>query len=190
VLNRVLRDLPAIAAQQIYHSQSGFFSVAFGKKRHSVDAAGLADPGTARSAAIALLARRDFSSGELRGRLARKGFDAGVVADTIAELIEERALNDSRYAVNYVRYEAARGHGPVRIRAELKALELSDELIEAALAEGPDWRVLALEVRVRKFGPDPPSQWPEKARQARFLQYRGFSSDHIRSALGADFDLD
>jgi regulatory protein len=35
-----------------------------------------------------------------------------------------------------------------------------------------------------------PESWPEKARQARFLQYRGFSSDHIRAALGADFDSD
>jgi regulatory protein len=137
-----------------------------------------------------LLARRDFSSAELRGRLARKGFDAAVVAQVIAELVEERALNDSRYAANYVRYEAGRGHGPVRIRAELKGLELADELIEAALAEGPDWQALAREARMRKFGPEPPTGWPEKARQARFLQYRGFSSDHIRSALNADFDLD
>jgi regulatory protein len=159
----------------------------FGRKRKSPDPA---DPGAARSAAIALLARRDFSSAELRSRLARKGFDAQLVAATIADLVEERALNDPRYAANYVRYEAARGHGPVSIRAELKALELPDELIEAALGEGPDWLVLAREVRVRKFGPDPPSDWPEKARQARFLQYRGFSSDHIRLALGADFDLD
>ena len=148
------------------------------------------DPESARTTAITLLARRDYASGELRGRLTRKGFDADVVAQTVADLLEERALNDSRYAANYVRYEAGRGHGPVRIRAELKALELAEELIEAALAEGPDWRVLALEVRVRKFGPDPPSDWPEKARQARFLQYRGFSADHIRSALGADIDLD
>jgi len=59
-----------------------------------------------------------------------------------------------------------------------------------ALATGPDWRILASEVRLRKFGTQEPPGWPEKARQARFLQYRGFSSDHIRSALGADLDLD
>ncbi|MFL6602946.1 MAG: regulatory protein RecX [Steroidobacteraceae bacterium] len=164
--------------------------MAFGKKRKPVDRASLADPQAARSAAIALLARRDFSTGELRERLARKGFEAGIVAQVIAELGEERALDDSRYAANYVRYAAARGHGPVRIRAELKALELTDELIEAALAEGPDWQTSAREARVRKFGPEPPVGWPEKARQARFLQYRGFSSDHIRLALDADFDLD
>ena len=67
---------------------------------------------------------------------------------------------------------------------------MPSDLVEVALAEGPDWRALVTEVRNRKFGPEPPPDWPEKARQARFLQYRGFSSDHIRLALGADFDLD
>jgi regulatory protein len=162
----------------------------FGRKRKSVTAEQAGDSVAARSAAIGLLARRDFATGELRGRLERKGFEAGAVANAVAELVEERALNDARYAANYVSYEAARGRGPVRIAAELKAFELPGELIEAALAGGPDWRALAREVHHRKFGPDPSADWTEKARQARFLQYRGFSSDHIRSAIGADFDLD
>jgi regulatory protein len=160
------------------------------RKRKSVSAVQSRDPASVRCAAIGLLGRRDFSTGELRGRLERKGFEADAVATAVAELVDERALNDARYATNYVSYEAARGHGPLRIASELKALELPGELIDSALAGGPDWRALAREVRHRKFGPDPPADWTEKARQARFLQYRGFSSDHIRSALGADFDLD
>jgi regulatory protein len=148
------------------------------------------DPDAARETAIGLLARRDFASGELRQRLERKGFDAATAAAAIAELTEERALNDVRYAENYVSYHAQRGHGPLRIAADLRALELPDSLVEAALAAGPDWRALARELRLRKFGPEAPTEWPEKARQARFLQYRGFSSDHIRSALGPDLDLD
>lgn len=148
------------------------------------------DPAAARQVAIALLARRDYASAELRLRLQRKGFAPQIVESTIAELAEERALDDARYAGNYVSYAAARGHGPLRIEAELKTLELPGELIEAALSGGPDWRTLARDVRNRKFGPEPPTDWPQKVRQARFLQYRGFSSDHIRLALGADFDLD
>jgi len=153
-------------------------------------AADSADPAAARSVAIGLLARLDYATGELRARLQRKGFNADVVEATLGELIDERALDDARYAGNYVNYSASRGQGPLRIAAELKALELPPGLIEAALAGGPDWRALAGEVRNRKFGSEPPADWPEKARQARFLQYRGFSSDHIRLALGADFDLD
>jgi regulatory protein len=162
----------------------------FGRKRKSVTAEQAGDSAAARSAAIGLLARRDFATGELRGRLERKGFEAEAVASAVADLVEERALNDARYATNYVSYEAARGQGPLRIAAELKALDLPGEIIDAALAGGPDWRALAGEVRQRKFGPEPPADWTQKARQARFLQYRGFSSDHIRSALGADLDLD
>ena len=48
----------------------------------------------------------------------------------------------------------------------------------------------AREARIRRFGPEVPLERAQKVRQARFLQYRGFSSDHIRSALGPDFDLD
>jgi regulatory protein len=160
-----------------------------GKKR-SCSAAESVDPAAVRSAAIALLARRDHASGELRERLQRKGFNGEVVEVAIGELIEERALDDARYAGNFVSYSAARGQGPLRIAAELKALELAPDLIDAALSGGPNWKALAAEVRNRKFGPEPPADWPEKARQARFLQYRGFSSDHIRLALGADLDLD
>src|SRR4051812_49258609 len=130
------------------------------------------DPAAARQVAIALLARRDYASGELRARLERKGFNAQIVHTTVAELAEERVVDDTRYAANYVTYCAARGQGPLRITAELKALELPPDLIEAALAGGPDWRALVAEVRNRKFGSEPPADWPEKARQARFLQYR------------------
>ena len=150
----------------------------------------LRDPASARQAAVALLARRDYASAELRARLEKKGFDRTIVETTVLELQEERALDDARYASNYVSYHAARGEGPVRIGADMEALGLPAELITVALATGPDWRVLAAEVRRRRFGSAQPGGGPEKARQARFLQYRGFSSEDIRSAIGADFDLD
>jgi regulatory protein len=135
---------------------------------------------------VALLARRDYPSTELSERLRRQGFDAPLVAATLAELVAERALDDARYAQNYVTYHAGRGQGPMRIAADLKGLGLPAELIDAALDSGPDWRLLARQARARKFGPAEPGSWSERARQARFLQYRGFSSDHIRSALGRD----
>lgn len=141
-------------------------------------------------AAVALLSRRDFASGELRQKLESQGFDTTLVAAVLADLMSERALDDGRYAENYVAYHAGRGQGPLRIAADLRALGVAETLIEAALAGGPDWRQLARDVRTHKFGAEPPRDWTEKTRQARFLQYRGFSSDHIRAATGADFDPD
>ena len=148
------------------------------------------DARAVRAAAVAWLARRDHASGELGARLRAKGFDPALVAQALRELTAEHALDDARYAENYVAYHAGRGQGPVRIAADLKALGLPGELIGAALDAGPDWRALARRERDRKFGAGDPGALRERVRQARFLQYRGFSADHIRSALGRDFTTD
>ena len=149
-----------------------------------------ADPETIRAAAVTLLARRDWLAGELSAKLQAAGGDPQAVAGVIAELARERLVDDVRYAEHYVASRAERGQGPLRIAADLASLGAPRELIEAAVASGPDWRTLAGAVRRRKFGAEPPDSWAERARQARFLQYRGFSSDHIRAATGADFEPD
>ena len=139
---------------------------------------------------MALLARRDFATQELRAALEHDGYASAAIAAAIADLVAGGILDDSRYAAQYVSYHADRGQGPRRIAQDLKARGVPDSLIEAALAAGPNWPALAREVRIRRFGLARPSNWTEKGRQARFLQYRGFSSDHIRSAVGPDFDSD
>ena len=148
------------------------------------------DPAAAELAAVGLLARRDYASADLAARLCERGYEAGVVATLVADLQERRVLDDARYAGHYVSYHAGRGQGPARIRRDLDTLGVAAPLIDEALAAGPDWAALARDVRRRRFGAEPPAEWAEKGRQARFLQYRGFSNDHIRLALGPDFELD
>jgi regulatory protein len=143
-----------------------------------------------RLAALKLLAGRDFATRELNEKLLARGFDADTVADTIAQLMQGGEHDESRYARGFVASHVRRGQGPVRIGADLRQDGVAEELIAAALAEGTDWVALARKVRQGKFGADLPTQWAEKARQARFLQYRGFSSDHIRAATGAVSELD
>ena len=159
-------------------------------KRQLIRPEAAADPEAIRGAALTLLARRDWLTGELSARLQASGGEPDATAGVIAELAGERLLDDVRYAERYVASRAERGHGPVRIAADLASLGAPRELIEAALESGPDWRAVAGAVRRRKFGAAPPDSWAEKARQARFLQYRGFSSDHIRAATGADLEPD
>ena len=148
------------------------------------------DPEAIRAAALTQLARRDWLSAELAEKLHCTGCDPQATAEVIAELAQERLLDDARYAERYIASRSERGQGPLRIAAELASLGAPRELIEAAIEAGPDWRVVAGRVRRRKFGEAPPDSWAEKARQARFLQYRGFSSDHIRAATGADLEPD
>ena len=116
------------------------------------------------------------------------GFQGGAIDEALAALVAERLLDDGRFLENFVRSHAGRGQGPARLRQELRQIGFGSEAIEEALAAGPDFLTLCREVRARKFGSRTPSSWAEKGKQARFLQYRGFSSDHIRLALGQDPD--
>jgi regulatory protein len=140
----------------------------------------------ARRAALRLLARREFGSPELRTKLLSQGHAPAVIEAVLAALTAERLLDDARFLSEFVRVHAGRGQGPMRIRQALAAAGFSGGELEAALGGGPDFQLLCREVRRRKFGASPPRSWAEKGKQARFLQYRGFSSDHIRLALGSD----
>jgi len=153
-------------------------------------AADLSDAAAAERVAVGLLARRDYAGGELAGKLGQRGFAGPLIETLIGELRARHLLDDERYAGHFVQYHVRRGQGPARIRRELTEAGVAAGLIDAALGSVSDWAEIARQVRRRRFGAKPPASWPEKGRQARFLQYRGFTNDHIRSALGPDFDPD
>ena len=154
-------------------------------------AAADADERTVRTAALALLAGRDFGRTELARRLARRGYPAAVVTGVVEGLVAERLLSEARFVEQFIRQHAGRGHGPVRIRAELRERGVPEVEVETGLeAAGEDWAAIARDVRRRRFGSSPPGDYAGRARQARFLQYRGFSADHIRAALGPGDDIE
>jgi regulatory protein len=142
------------------------------------------DPAAALAAAVTLLSRRDFCTSELTARLVAQGFGVDVIAPCLEDLRDRHYLDDERYARQFVAAHAQRGHGPLRIRHDLAERGLNAELAETALTQHGEWSARAQEVRARRFGPAPPADWAEKARQARFLQYRGFSHDDIRCRPG------
>ena len=153
--------------------------------------AGEADERTVRTAALALLAGRDFARLELTRRLERRGYSPQVVATVVAGLVAERLLSESRFLEQFIRQHAGRGHGPVRIRMDLRERGVADDEIDAALAAATeDWAAIARNIRRRRFGVSPPGDYRERARQARFLQYRGFSPDQIRAAMGPGDDIE
>jgi regulatory protein len=139
--------------------------------------------------ALRLLARREHSLQELRTKLLRRGHTAAAVDVVISQLAARQLISDARFAGSWVRRGATRGQGPVRIRAELRAQGITEDLIQAEFAAADcDWPQLAAQVRARKFGARKPAASAERAKQSRFLQYRGFTADQIRAALGADAD--
>jgi regulatory protein len=148
------------------------------------------DSRAARLAALDALSRRDHASEELRRELLDKGYDAAVVASLIERLCAEKLLDDRRYVENFVAYHAARGQGPMRVRADLRKAGVEGAQVESSLAAYPDWTLQLHRAREKKFGTSLPSNYADRQRQARFLGYRGFTGAQIRTALGFDTDLD
>ena len=59
-------------------------------------------------------------------------------------------------------------------------------LAGARLDDSVDWAEQARTVRQRRFGDQVPKNYKERARQSRFLQYRGFTSEQIRAAMRSE----
>lgn len=129
-----------------------------------------------------LLARREHSRLELEQKLAARGCEPDLVADVLDALESEGLLSAERFAESFIASRYAKGQGPHRIRREL-----ADRGIDSAAAlldDGRfDWVALAREARSKRFGGAPPADLKDKARQVRFLEYRGFGHDEIRRAL-------
>jgi len=143
-----------------------------------------ASPLEARKKAMDFLARREYGQTELVRKLADKGYDRDVTTQAVTELTDEGLQSDQRFAESFVQSRINQGKGPVRIRMDLGQRGIGDATIEIAIEEAdPDWHALAREQRHKKFGTAAPSDFKEKARQMRFLQYRGFEQDHIQSAF-------
>ena len=102
------------------------------------------------------------------------------MGDVLTELARAGLQSDQRYTESYIHQRISRGYGPLRIRRELAERGVATDLIEQALeALDVDWFEAMAAVRVKRFGPAPPSDFREQSRQSRFLQYRGFSGEQI-----------
>ncbi len=131
-----------------------------------------------------LLARREHSLAELRLKLRRRFPDEMAVETELQKLVAEKLQSDARYAESFARQRATRGYGPLRVRQEMRDKGLSDQAVSAALEVlALDWAALAAQVLRKKFGPRDCADIKEKARRVRFMQYRGFSTEHYQSLL-------
>jgi regulatory protein len=135
--------------------------------------------------AVALLARREHSRDELARKLLRRleaGQDPAEVEAVLDELQRRDLLSERRYADAVVRTRAAR-YGDARLAQDLKARGVPADTTKSALASLGDSELQrARAVWARRFGAVP-TDLQERARQARFLERRGFSAAVIRRVL-------
>ena len=145
------------------------------------------DPAAARKKAMDFLARREYGQTELIKKLANKGYDRSIAEQAVVKLSGEGLQSDQRFADSFIQSRINQGKGPVRVRLDLGQRGIGDATIEYALGQASaDWCELARDARRKKFGSRKPADFKVKAQQMRFLQYRGFESDHIQAAIGED----
>ena len=138
-----------------------------------------------RHRAMDLLARREHSREELRRKLLQRFPDESSLLDTVLDtLANDNLQSDQRFAEAFIDARISKGQGPHRIRAELRQRGVSELAIDQALNNCEvDWFERARQVAEKKYPGKRCDSFAERGKRSRFLQYRGFSPDHIDSAL-------
>ncbi|OTG77118.1 RecX family transcriptional regulator [Acinetobacter sp. ANC 4169] len=135
-----------------------------------------------RSYAFAVLTRKEYSKADLVEKLALYAMDREEVIKLVDELATENYQSDQRVAEMLLSSQKRKGKGPNRIKLALKNKKIDTELIQEELKE-TDWNEQAYQLKVKKFGKTVERDPKLKAKQIRFLQYRGFDLDAIFKAI-------
>lgn len=136
--------------------------------------------------ALRLLARREHGAHELADKLTQKGYKSQEINEAISECIRLGYQSDQRFAASFCQTRIRQGYGPLKIRQELQARHLEQELIHEVLAQEQDnWESHALAVWHKKYKGQEVLPFTEVQKRQRFLLYRGFPTDIITSVIRA-----
>jgi regulatory protein len=142
-----------------------------------------------RVRALRHLARREYTRQELNRLLAAitpapHAESEDEVAQILDDFSKQGWLSETRAAEQMVHARRGR-YGPARIRRDLEAKGVPAELVSSTVATLKQGELeSARAVWGRKFR-GPPANAAERAKQARFLMGRGFSSEVITKLLRA-----
>lgn len=135
-----------------------------------------------RDRALGFLARREHSRAELRRKLVPHAASPEELDALLDDLIQRKLLCEVRFAEARA-HVMSRKFGAARIEHDLRVKGISEEGAASAAREARLTEFeRALEIWRRKFG-TPAPDLNERARQARFLLARGFSTDIINRIL-------
>ena len=135
-----------------------------------------------RARALRLLARREHTRQELERKLSPHAGSSEDLKGLLSGLKQKNQLSEERFAEERAR-QLSRKYGAARIRQDLKAKGVSEELI-SRFSSSENEMQKAKEILERKYR-TPAATREEKAKRMRFLQSRGFSSEIIFKLLSA-----
>ena len=140
----------------------------------------------ARAFAMRSLARRESAESELANRLRQQGFHEEVIEAVVDYCRGYNWVNDERYGAMAVRAGAAKGHGPLKIRFELRRKGLDDGQIDAAFEQPElDWFELAFALLERRANLADLADFKLRMKWLKYLLGRGFTQDQARYAISA-----
>lgn len=135
-----------------------------------------------RARALRHLARREYTRHELTLKLAPHAESAEEIAQVLDDFTQRGWLSEQRAAEQMVNARRSR-YGMARIRRDLQAKGVDAEVVSSTVAALKDGELeAARDVWRRKFKVLPAGA-AERAKQARFLLGRGFSTEVITRLL-------
>jgi regulatory protein len=135
--------------------------------------------------ALKSISVRERTEREVEGFLARRGYDAEVVADVVRALRDEGLLDDAGYARRFAEDRRLLDRwGNERIARDLERRGVARELVEAALAGHgrEDELAVAIELLDRRFA-RPFDGDRERDKAWRMLVRRGYESELAYEAV-------
>jgi regulatory protein len=133
------------------------------------------------------LGLRDRTVVEVRRHLEAKRVEPDTIEQTVAELLEQRYLDDARFAQRFVEDRRSLDHwGNERIERKLVSSGVAPELVASALAEREDGGELeaAVTVLARRFR-EPPETDRDRERALGFLVRKGYELEIAYDAIRA-----
>lgn len=135
-----------------------------------------------------MLARRELSELQVRQRLRRKGHDPDAIDGAIAQLREERAIDDQRVAEAIARTETSiKRRGKMRVRLQIERAGISKSAAKKAIDDVfesiDDEALLEASLAKRLRGREKIADDREFQRFYRYLIGQGFDHDRVMRAL-------
>lgn len=131
--------------------------------------------------------RCEHCEGEVREKLSNWGATQEEIDEIITYLIEERYIDNQRYANSYVKDKFRFNHwGKYKISVMLRSKQIDNSLIENALEQIDDeeyteklQNILRDKLRSLKYS----SEYEKKGKLFKFAQSRGFESSAISKVI-------
>jgi regulatory protein len=144
-----------------------------------------------RQRALDYLAKREYSIAELAQKLNKVArqyeLDANEIPEILADFKKRNWVSDTRFTEQILHARKSK-FGSARIAYELREKGVSDELISEAVQDVKENELANAKAVWRKKYDMPPASREEWAKQARFLQSRGFGFEIIKKVINEQED--